>query len=102
MPTAPPQPPHDEVNLARNLKQWRIEAGFTQELAAVWLEMKMVSLQRTERGERGVDVVSLRRMASLYGRDWREALLEKTSPPDFSAVLRSKTLYHPALNEGRS
>lgn len=87
----------DAEMVGQRLKTWRLAARLSQEQAAVAVGMKLVKLQRVERGEASPDLFQLRSLADLYGRDWGTLMDEVQPEPDMKNVPAIIAFVHPGL-----
>lgn len=100
----------DQELLGQQLRRARSQAGLTQAVAAVALGVSPAALSQYEAGRRGVDAITLERLARLYNlplrfffgeetvrADWEDALLTGTanlSPEARSGVSRLTDAVH--------
>ena len=79
--------------IGRRLSHARRHAGFTQQLVAKYLEINREQLSYIENGRRPVDLVTLQRLADLYGFALPYFVTsEAQSVPEVSAAFRVSSL----------
>ncbi|CAN5857691.1 XRE family transcriptional regulator [soil metagenome] len=76
-----------QEELARRLKEARLNVGLTQQDAADELEIARTAIVQIEAGRRAVNSLELARLARLYGRGADEFLQEETPEVDPLSVL---------------
>lgn len=56
------------LKIVERLKQARVNAGLTQEEAAIKLKKSQSYVSKIEAGEQRIDILELKAMARLYGK----------------------------------
>jgi transcriptional regulator with XRE-family HTH domain len=62
--------------VGRNLRQWRLDHGYSQESFADYVGVHRTYMGAVERGERNLTLQTLERLADFIGVDARELLDE--------------------------